>query len=512
MNLWSKIKTHKRKHPLSYRLLIYILLFSSYVALFATGFQLGSDYWRDVSLIEERMKQIENHSLASIETSVWEISREISREMLDIQLQSILDLPDIKYVKVQTSTGDVYSKGQQPEYYTFINRLFPPKRRMFQLDSSSSIHQKTHDLGTLEVVASLENVVQRLFDKTLIILATQAIKTFAVSLFILFIVQSLITRHLADIASYASQLDTKNSGIPFKLKRQSGYSKDELDQLANAINTMRETLIENERMKTELALKENERLKAELEVTRRLQKMLLPPESELNQITGLDIAGFMEPAEEIGGDYYDVLQHQRHILFGIGDVTGHGLESGMLVLMIQAAVRTLLENEEKDPVKFINSINRMIYQNAQGRMKVNKYLSLSLLEYQQSSQGESKGVLRVSGQHEEMIVVRNGNLELIDTSHLGSWIGLIDDITKRVKQIEVLLNVGDVVVLYTDGITEAANLKNDEYGIERLCQVVKQHWQKSVEDIKQIIIADVRQFIGTQKVFDDITLLVLKQK
>ncbi|HDN26787.1 MAG TPA: hypothetical protein ENG03_06760 [Thioploca sp.] len=220
----------------------------------------------------------------------------------------------------------------------------------------------------------------------------------------------------------------------------------------------------------------------------------------------------MEPAEEVGGDYYDVLQHNGRILFGIGDVTNHGLESGALALMTQAAVRTLLENEEKDAVKFLNSINGMIYKNVRERMKKNKNLTLSLLEYQPRSQGETGGVLRVSGQHEEMIVVRQGHLELIDTSDLGVLVGFQNDISEHVTQTEVALNAGDVVVLYTDGITEAENSEQKQYGIERLCETVKQHWQQPATGIKQIIIDEVRQYTGQQTVSDDMTLLVLKQK
>lgn len=69
-----------------------------------------------------------------------------------------------------------------------------------------------------------------------------------------------------------------------------------------------------------------------------------------------------------------------------------------------------------------------------------------------------------------------------------------------------------MVVLYTDGITEAENIDGVQYGLERLCEVVRRHWQSSAPDIRQAAIDDVRQHIGDQKVFDDITLVVLKQK
>jgi two-component system, sensor histidine kinase ChiS len=263
------------------------------------------------------------------------------------------------------------------------------------------------------------------------------------------------------------------------------------------------------RIKTHLNLKqlkaENLRLAAELEITRQLQQMLLPRERELEAITGLDIAGFMEPAEEVGGDYYDILKHNGSIKIGIGDVTGHGLESGVLMVMVQTAVRTLLSSNETDPAKFLNVINRTIYDNVQ-RMNSDKNLSLSILDYQQ-------GQLRLSGQHEEMIVVRaDGTLERIDTIDLGFPVGLEADITEFVAQTQVQLQPQDVVVLYTDGITEAENLAGEQYGIDRLCEVVRLNREHNAQQIKQAVVDDVRSHIGQQKVYDDITLLILKQK
>ncbi|MGK7902951.1 MAG: SpoIIE family protein phosphatase [Hormoscilla sp.] len=250
---------------------------------------------------------------------------------------------------------------------------------------------------------------------------------------------------------------------------------------------------------------ENLRLNAEIDVTRKLQQMILPKDRELSKIRDLDIAGFMEPAAEVGGDYYDVLHSNGRVKIGIGDVTGHGLESGVLMIMVQTAVRTLLANNETDPVKFLNALNSTIYNNVQ-RMNSEKNLTLCLLDY-------SGGVISLSGQHEEMIVVRySGVVECIDTIDLGFPIGLESDITDFVASTRVELQPGDVVVLYTDGITEAENPQGEFYGLERLCEVVKQNWQGDAADIRQAAIADLRQHIGEQKLYDDITLLVIKQK
>ena len=262
------------------------------------------------------------------------------------------------------------------------------------------------------------------------------------------------------------------------------------------------------RIKTHVNIKrlkeENLRMKAELEVARRLQQMLLPKDHELCQIDSLEIVGFMEPAEEVGGDYYDVLQHEGRVKIGIGDVTGHGLESGVLALMVQTTVRTLLDNDEIDPVKFLSALNRTIYDNVQ-RMNSDKSLTLVLLDYQENC-------LNITGQHEEIIVVRKGELQLIDTVELGFPIGLEPNIDHFVTTKHISLESGDVIVFYTDGITEAPNLEGEQYGLERLCEVVSLNWQKSAAEIRALVIEDVRRYMNQNKLVDDMTLLVLKQR
>ncbi|MCT7963632.1 MASE1 domain-containing protein [Laspinema sp. D1] len=263
------------------------------------------------------------------------------------------------------------------------------------------------------------------------------------------------------------------------------------------------------RIKTHLNLlrlkSENVRLVAELEVTRQQQQMLLPSAEELLLIEDLEIAAFMEPATEVGGDYYDVIQHQGGVKIGIGDVTGHGLESGVLMIMVQMAVRTLLQSAISNPIHFLTLLNLAVYGNLQ-RMKSEKNMSLMLLDYHQ-------GKMVVSGQHEDIILVRfGGQVELIDTVDLGFPVGLVEDIGEFVAELVIELNPGDVAIVYTDGITEAENIEGVQYGLHRLTELAGQQQGRSATEILEVILADVREFIGNQKVYDDITLLVLKQK
>lgn len=250
---------------------------------------------------------------------------------------------------------------------------------------------------------------------------------------------------------------------------------------------------------------DNKRLNAELEVTRKLQQLLLPTRQELLTIQDMDIACFMDPADEVGGDYYDVLQHSDGVLISIGDVTGHGLESGMVMLMVQMGIRTLLSSNESNSARILNILNQAIINNIT-RMNTDKSLSLAILYCQ-------KGQVRITGQHEEIIIVRkNGSIDCVDTINLGFPIGLVENISDFVNDMHISLQPGDGIVLFTDGITEAENVEKEQYEIHRLCTVIKNHWPKSAEDICNAITDDVYHFIGEQTVYDDITLLVIKQK
>jgi phosphoserine phosphatase RsbU/P len=123
------------------------------------------------------------------------------------------------------------------------------------------------------------------------------------------------------------------------------------------------------------------------------------------------------------------------------------------------------------------------------------------------------GQLRISGQHEETIVVRaNGEIERIDTLDLGFPVGIELDITDFVNQTIVHLFSNDIVVLYTDGITEAENLDRQLYSVERLCELVCHHRHQSADEIREAVVEDVRAYIGDREAYDDITLVVMKQK
>ena len=252
--------------------------------------------------------------------------------------------------------------------------------------------------------------------------------------------------------------------------------------------------------------KENLRISTELEVSREFQYLILPRPHELQAIQELDISAYMQPAEEIGGDYYDVLCYNDHTRVAIGDVTGHGLSSAIIMLMVQTSLRTLFANGIGSADECLNSVNRMLYDNIQ-RMESDKNLTLTVVDYYQ-------GKATITGQHEEVLLVRrNGDIEPVDTIDLGFPIGLEQNIESFVACKEIMLQEGEGLVLYTDGITEAENVNKELYGLPRLCNAIQRYWHRhSSQDIQEGIIRDVLRYIGKQRVYDDITLIVMKKR
>jgi sigma-B regulation protein RsbU (phosphoserine phosphatase) len=471
--------------------------------------------------LETKLHNTLNLSTVSLKTLLWNVDSEAVGDFIE---SLFLDRA-IVYARVLAEGQTMVTKARE----AFQGQDFDDLAHSAQfLADATEITYEDTTVGTIQLVVSRASIRQQIVLNIAGIVALTILVIAAIAVTSVLIARRYVARPLRELQHAATLI----AGGELET-RIDASSPDEIGLLARDLNTMRESIRHNNALleeanhtleqrvqerTAELAeanaaisdlndqLKaENLRLGAELEVSRRLQKMLMPTETELRAIDGLDIACYMEPADEVGGDYYDVLYHNGQLKIGIGDVTGHGLESGVLMVMTQAVVRALLTNGETDHVRFLDTLNRALYGNVQ-RMGTDKNLTLSLLDY-------ANGEVKLSGQHEEMIVVRqDGRVEVVDTIDLGFPIALDEEIAAFINSTTVTLAPGDGVVLYTDGITEAENLAGEQYGLERLCAVVHAHWAEPAEAIKEAVVADVRGFIGTQKVYDDITLVVLKQR
>ncbi|MBC2804509.1 HAMP domain-containing protein [Rhizobium ruizarguesonis] len=413
--------------------------------------------------------------------------------------------------------------GNQVPYIFIVKKL--PATNLWL---SGPVRQEAMSLGVVvperEIQASLYAAQAKISDATnrivlyqiLAILMSLLIVTIAV-----FAASKRITSGISALAGAAKRIQAKDYSV-----RVAITSKDEVGEAGEAFNRMAEQisyhtenlelLVEErtaqiEDAKEEISTlnaqlqRENRRLGTELAVAERIQLMVLPLHQELEEFQALEIAAYMRPAEEVGGDYYDVLKSGNRLKIGIGDVTGHGLESGVLMLMVQSVARALQEAGNTDAVKFLTDLNSALFKNIV-RTKIDKHLTLAFLDY------DGKEMI-LSGQHEEVVVVRaNGKIERIDTMDLGIPIGLEADISAFIKTREIAFEKGDLILLHTDGVTEAENDAGELFGIERLCREALRLKDQSAEKVVSGIVSTLMLFIGTQKIYDDITLLAVRHR
>lgn len=266
--------------------------------------------------------------------------------------------------------------------------------------------------------------------------------------------------------------------------------------LATSLNHMAEEL-----QSARDSLKARDRMQRELEIAERIQTAILPKDP---RVPGLEVAARMQPASEVGGDYYDVHPTRDGAWIAVGDVAGHGLTAGLIMLMVQSAVTTLIRAlPGAAPSTIIAHLNEVIFQNVKERLGEHEHVTFVLLRY------EENGKVTYAGAHEELIVyrARTQQCELIRTR--GMWLGPTRDIGGMVQDGSLELEPGDLLVLYTDGIPEAMDAKQQVYDLERLCEQVRSAADAPVSEICERVFADVAAYCPVLD--DDRTLVVLRQ-
>jgi sigma-B regulation protein RsbU (phosphoserine phosphatase) len=247
---------------------------------------------------------------------------------------------------------------------------------------------------------------------------------------------------------------------------------------------------------------EKQRLEQELSIATRIQTSILPRNL---QVSGLEIAATMLPATEVGGDYYDVLPTERGCWIGIGDVAGHGLRPGLVMMMLQSIVSALVRaNPVASPREVLRVVNAVLYENVRERLGQDEHATLSLIHYRDD------GELSFAGAHEDMLILRadSGKVQTVPT--LGTWVGATKDIDEATQNASFRLCDGDVLVLYTDGIIEAKNAKNEQFGSERLARLLERLGGESSARIRDALCSAVTEFMSEQR--DDIALLVARYR
>ena len=193
---------------------------------------------------------------------------------------------------------------------------------------------------------------------------------------------------------------------------------------------------------------------------RKIQTSILPRE---RAAPGLELDARMQPASEVGGDYYDILPVADGCWLGIGDVAGHGLTAGLVMLMVQSLIAVLVqERPDARPSQLIPALNAMLYKNIRDRLAQDEHVTLTLLRV------FVDGRVFFAGAHEDIVICRaeSGACELVETP--GTWLGVVPDVGPGMPDSQLQLRPGDLMLLYSDGVTEAMNAARQQYGLQRL--------------------------------------------
>ena len=274
---------------------------------------------------------------------------------------------------------------------------------------------------------------------------------------------------------------------------------DELGQLGGAFNDMT-----GELGRARAALSNQARMARELEIAAQIQRALLPPSPSH---ADFEFAGRMVPADEVGGDFYDVLSdpNQRTLWITVGDVSGHGVGAGLVMLMAQAAFAShFLNNSAEEPARVLREVNALLCENISNRLRDNKYVTAQLLTYQ------GEGSFVCVGAHEWPLVYRaeTGRCEIIEAP--GPWLGIVQELSD-VPITALTVHPGDVLCLYSDGVTEARNAAGEQFDIGRMSAVLETALAqgKALDDVTRAVFDEVEAFSGRHD--DDWTMLLAKR-
>jgi sigma-B regulation protein RsbU (phosphoserine phosphatase) len=245
--------------------------------------------------------------------------------------------------------------------------------------------------------------------------------------------------------------------------------------------------------------KERDRLESELELARRIQARLLP--SAPPAVPGLDVAGLSESAREVGGDYYDHVDlGGGRLLLVIADVSGKGVPAALLMSGFRAALVSQDLSQAK-PEDVASRVNEFLNRSVEPGRFVTAFLGLL-----DAATGQ---LTYVNAGHNPPLLLRAGGaVESLEAG--GVILGILPG--SRYARGEVTLSPGDLVALYTDGVTEGANAANEMWGEERLAALLRTASASSARDIATRIVREVRAFEGERGPADDITVLVAKRE
>lgn len=285
-------------------------------------------------------------------------------------------------------------------------------------------------------------------------------------------------------------------GVLQVINVDSGYLTKEMLTLIQTLANQAATALENVKVKQQQLA--SELLNKELEVATQIQAGFFP--QSIPEIAGYEVAGCSIPAKDVGGDYYDIIIQPEHQQCGfvVADVTGKGVPASLLMATMRASLRANIQNNPTDLVTAMQHVNQDIFRDSPSdKFITSVYLTLHY---------EQHWVEYVNSGHNPPYLVKD-QISTLDES--GLMLGIMDPID--FPSARVTMETGDVLVLFSDGVTEATNPAGELYSEERFEQWLIQHRKLNVEQLKEALLNEIKLFADGAEQSDDITFILLKR-
>lgn len=272
---------------------------------------------------------------------------------------------------------------------------------------------------------------------------------------------------------------------------------DEFSELAKSFNKMSSDLRTHIKRLNQTTA-EKERLLKELEIAHGIQQSFLPESAPV--IKGFDLAATTVPARVVGGDFYDFIPvDEERVGLVMADVSGKGVPAALFMALSRTVVRASAMGRHT-VTDVLQKANKLIFEESRSNMFVTLFYALL--------DPKAMSLRYANAGHNPPLLLREDTRDIVMLKAQGVPLGMLEDLAMTDKTIE--LKKGDVVALYTDGVTEAVNRKKEQFETDRLSAIVRENTGMHSEDIIKKIQEEVAAFVGDQPQFDDITLMVLK--
>jgi sigma-B regulation protein RsbU (phosphoserine phosphatase) len=281
-------------------------------------------------------------------------------------------------------------------------------------------------------------------------------------------------------------------------RSEAAYSSSDL-KLLQALASQTGLALEVSELARSLAAEaaQRERANREMEIAREVQERLFPQEMPL--LPGAQVAGFCRPALGVGGDYYDVIDlGEGRVGLAVGDVSGKGISAALLMASLRASLRGVTLDGPRDFAKLMHKVNRLVYEASAS----NRYATFFFASYDPAT----RTLECVNAGHNPPVVLRGD--EAIRLEAGGPVVGLLP--FAPYTEQAMVLEPGDVLLLYTDGISEAMTKEDEEWGEERMIVAARAALHRPASEVLDTIFAAADAFTAGAPQHDDMTLLVLK--